>query len=82
MLKLLQISFSFDEASVTSLYEITLRSSDGIFWSLNQTTTSFNATNLIPGQIYDITIIAFDNGLLGPPTKRSFATAKCYYCDC
>ena len=71
-----QISFSFDESSETAMYEITLRSSDGIISSHKQTTTSYNATNLIPGLLYDIIIILFDNGLASSTSLRRYATGE------
>ena len=76
LLQLPQISFSFDESSETSMYEITLRSSDGIILSHNQTNTSYNAINLLPGLLYDIIIISFDNGQASPPTLRRYATGE------
>ena len=76
LLELPQISFSFDESSETSIYEITLRSSDGIISSHNQTTTSYNVTNLIPGLLYDIKIVSFDNGSASTPTSRRYSTGE------
>ena len=76
VVELPQISFSFDESSETAIYEITLRSSDGIISSHNQTTTSYKATNLIPGLLYDIIIISFDYGHASFPNLRRYATGE------
>ena len=58
------------------MYEITLRSSDGIILSHNQTTTSYNATDLLPGLLYEIIIVSIDNGQASSPTLKRYATGE------
>jgi len=43
---------------------------------VNQTTTTYETTNLVPGLLYNVTIISFGGGMASPPFVGNFSTGN------